>query len=90
MLVKPGLFFTDGNMTLELFGIRERSVGPAGTMCCNKTDRLVVDELLAVAAAAMTAAAAAETDAVDGWRDKAFLLSPDFGERPLDDDPVDV
>ena len=53
-------------------------------------DRLVVDELLSVAAASMTAAAAAKTDAVDGWRDKAFLLSPDFGERPLDDDPVDV
>ena len=30
---KPGLFFTDGNMTLEFLGIRERSVGPAGTMC---------------------------------------------------------
>ena len=65
VLVKPGLFFTDGKMTAELVGMRERSVGPAGEMCCSKTERLVVDDVLAAVAAAAAAAAAAAVAAAE-------------------------
>ena len=61
-------------MTAELVGMRERSVGPAGTMCC-KTDRLVVEEALTAAADTIFLVVLVETDGLTDVRLAATIGS---------------